>query len=418
MYALVDCNCMYASCELVFRPDLRGKPVIVLTNNDGCVAALTAEAKALGIKSFTPYFEIKELCEYHGVTVFSSNYALYGDISSRIMDILQAEAPDSYVYSIDEVFLDYHNCPSIDLRETGQNLRRMIWAQTRMPVCVGIGATKTLSKLANHIAKKHPKANGVCFLEDGHQINRWLSKIPVEGVWGIGMQTTKKLNDMGIQSAYQLAHADKKYIRRQFNVMIERTARELTGEKCFDLHETVEDKKQIIVSRMFGKRITSLNELKESLASYASMATAKLRKQSGLVKTLLINIQSSRFDKNPHSKSLTIQLPHPTCDTRIIIKEISSAVETIFRSDIQYARAMVCLLELSNSKFQQYDMLCKGDSQESLALMALVDSLNVGNKSQLFIGRQGIEKEWSMKRELMSPRYTTSWNHIPKIKMR
>ena len=415
MYALVDCNSFYASCERIFRPELRTKPCIILSNCDATIVTQTKEATALGIEKFKPYFQVKEICDRHNVYVASSNYELYGDISARVMDTLATEAPDISVYSCDESFTDFTNCPTIDLREKGRHIKDRLWREVRMPVCVGFGKTKTLAKLANHIAKKHEKANGVCCLDDPEQIARWLKKFPVKQVWGIGAKLAERLNILNIYTAYELANADKKYLRKQLSVNVERTARELCGEICLDFHETVADKKQIVVSRMFGVKITSKQVLQEAIANYACMAAVKLRKQKGKVRTLLVTAQSSYYSDNFRSSKKVIKLQLPTSSTDIILKAIAGAMDELYREGVVYARAMVALIELTDSRHEQFDLLEPTERPEKEALLRLMDHLNKDNKNQIQFGRQGIQKQWSMRRDFKSPSYTTKWTDIPKV---
>jgi DNA polymerase V len=415
MIALIDVNSCYAACEQIFRPDLRGRPVVVLSNNDGTIVTLTKEAKQLGIQKFSPFFQVKDFCEMHNVAVFSSNYELYGDISNRVMMTIADEVPDISQYSIDEAFADLSNLKGVDLRQKGMQIKNRLWREVRMPVCVGIAQTKTLAKLGNRIAKDHPESNGVCCLDKPNQINQWLKRTPVGDVWGIGRQLSRRLIHDGIHNAFDLANANKKTIRRMYSVAVERTARELAGEQCFEFHESIANKKQIVVSRSFGKKVESLQELHESFADYACKAMVKLRSQNGTVKTLIISAHASRFSGESTSLHHAIKLESHTNSTIKVLNAINSVLPAIYRSGVRYAKAMVCLIELSEKRNQQLDMLCDQDSKRSERLMALVDGLNANGAGRVSIGRQGIGKEWSMKRKLLSHRYTTSWKEIPVI---
>jgi DNA polymerase V len=415
MYALIDCNRMYASCERIYRPDLRDKPIVILSNNDGTVVTLTKEAQALGVPKFSPYFQIKELCEQKNIHVFSSNYELYGDVSASIMSIISSEVPDISVYSIDEAFGDFRNCPTIELRDKAKHIKDRLWRETRMPVCVGMGKSKTLAKLANHIAKKMPKSNGVCCLDNDAQISKWLKKFSVNEVWGIGKQISKKLNNMNIFTAYDLANANLKHIRSQLSVNVERTARELMGEACLTFHDTVPNKKQIVVSRSFSKKVTDKNELLEATANYAAKAAEKLRKQNGMVQAMVVCAHSSIHQPNYVYHQKLIAFPAPTSDTNLIISSCTNAVNELFRPGVKYSKAIVMFVDIVQKDSFQLDMLSPGDSKKSIELMKLIDKLNINNQNNISIGRQGIKKEWSMKRQLMSPCYTTKWDDLPKI---
>ena len=414
MIALIDCNECYSSVERIFRPDLRGVPVVILSNNDGAIVSLSKEAKDLGIKKFSPYFQVRDFCIKNKVTVLSSNYELIGDISNRVMTVLADEVPDLALYSVDEAFGDLSRLKGVDLREKGREIKDRLWREVRMPVCVGIGPTKVLAKLANRLAKKPPKAKGVCCLDREEQIHRWLKCTPIEDIWGIGKQTSKRLIQDGILCAYDLANSDKKAIRRGYSVVVERIARELSGESCLEFHESIANKKQIVVSRSFGKKVETMQELHESVANYACRAMEKLRAQNGTVRSIIISAQASRFDARPVSYQKVIQLPSQTASSEKVLASITKNISCLYVEGVRYSKAMVCLIELGSQKGQQLDILTECDSVKDEKLMKLMDTLN--NKgASVFIGRQGIEKEWSMKREMLSPRYTTNWNDIPKI---
>lgn len=296
MFALIDCNSFYASCEQVFRPDLRGKPVVVLSNNDGFVVARSKEAKALGIPDLEPYFKVEHLLKKHGVTVFSSNYPLYGDLSSRVMQTLKQFSPEIEVYSIDEMFLRPANIFE-NLKDYGHLMRNAVWKQVRIPVGVGMAPTKTLAKLANRAAKKINALNYVCVLEREDQREWLLRKVPVKDIWGIGSRISARLNLMGIYTGWDLANADTKNLRRHFSVCLERTVEELNCISCLDLEELPPTKKQIYCTRSFGEKATELEPILQATSLYATRAAEKLRKQNHFVKTLHVILQTSPFDK-------------------------------------------------------------------------------------------------------------------------
>jgi DNA polymerase V len=418
MFALVDCNSFYASCEQVFRPDLRGKPVVVLSNNDGCVVARSKEAKALGIPDLEPYFKIKHLLQRHGVAVFSSNYPLYGDLSSRVMQTLKHFSPDIEVYSIDEMFLR----PAMsaqDLKLFGQCMRNSVWQQVRIPVGVGIAATKTLAKLANRAAKKIEALNYVCVLERDDQREWLLRKVAVKDIWGVGLRLSARLNLMGIMSGWDLANANTKNLRRHFSVCLERTVEELNGNCCFQLDELPPPKKQIYCTRSFGEKVLSLEPVLQATSLYAARAAEKLRKQRCYVNTLHVFLQTSPFDKNGYSKSATIQLPYPTDDTRLIARYASYAVEKLFKPGYAYSKAGVGLIDIADKHFYQNDLFHTGQSVKDDSLMALLDAVNNKfGKGTLHTAAEGMKKKWAMQQQYRSASFTTRWSSLPIIHCR
>ncbi|UZE97540.1 Y-family DNA polymerase [Alkalimarinus alittae] len=415
MLALVDCNACYASCEQIFRPDLRGKPIVVLSNNDGCIVTRNAQAKALGVPGLVPYFKIKPLLEHHQVHIFSSNYELYGDISARLMGLLATLGDRIEIYSIDEAFLELNGFS--DVISHGQLIKKLAWQHQRMPVCVGIAETKTLAKLANHIAKKSNKLNGVCRVSNLHKWENVFKKIAVDKVWGVGSRLAKRLNLFKIYSVHDLKRQPPKRIRKEFGVTLERTVLELNEVPCFDLETQPQPKKEVFCSRSFSKKITSKQAIKESVAHYANRAAEKLRQQNGLTKRIYVTIQTSRYSDHPYSNSVTLPLPYPTNDSRIIISTATEASDSLFREGYGYARAGVGLLELTNSKYYQNDFF-QSDSERSVKLMTMIDQMNkrYGHGS-VFFARQGIKRGWSMARSFKSPAYTTRISDLPVVKI-
>lgn len=298
MFALVDANSFYCSAEQVFRPDWRGKPMIVLSNNDGCIVAANRQAKEAGIEKFKPYFQVKALCEQKGVIALSSNYELYADLSAKMMQVIGRFAPEQHIYSIDESFLSFeHSFPAIpSLKEHGMKLRRAVWRECRLPVCVGFGQTLTLAKVANHAAKKIEGYNGVCVLDSERECKAVLGQLHVSEVWGIGRKLTHRLEMMGINTALKLANYPPALIRKEFNVEVERTVRELNGQKCKGWDTARADKKQIFSTRSAGQRITDLESLQQALCKHANIASFKARKQKSLCRVMLCFANSSPFD--------------------------------------------------------------------------------------------------------------------------
>lgn len=299
MYTLIDCNSFYASCEKLFRPDLKNKPVIVLSNNDGCVVARSPEAKALGIKMAVPYYQVKDFCAQNNVEVFSSNYALYADMSQRVMSTLESLCPTVEVYSIDEAFLYLADYPVAmqDLAVYAKQIKQIVEMYTGIPVGVGIGETKTLAKLANYAAKKYPATKGTCVLTNPRWIRRLMQITDVGEVWGVGRRYKDRLNAMGVESVYQLAICEPEKIRQHFGVVLERTCLELNGQPCLDI-ETIEPKKQIVSSRSFSTRITSQNDLVEAVCAHAARAANKLRRQNSVCSVMTVFAKNSAFNKN------------------------------------------------------------------------------------------------------------------------
>lgn len=420
VFALVDCNNFYASCEKLFRPDLKDTPVVVLSNNDGCVVARSREAKLLGIKMGVPVFQIKAEMQRHGILAFSSNYALYADLSSRVMRTLEEMAPRVEVYSIDEAFLDLTGIESaLSLVEFGQQVRERIGHWIGITVCVGIAPTKTLAKLANHAAKKYPATQGVVDLTNPDRQRRLLALVPVDDVWGVGRRLSKRLNALGITTALDLANASPRAIRDQFSVVLERTVRELNGESCIELEEIPPTKKQIVCSRSFGVKVTQFELLREAVCEYATRATEKLRKEQQQAKVLTVFIRTSPFKDNEpqYSNSASGELRIPSCDTRDFIELANHLLKRIWKDGFRYAKAGVMLSDFYDPGMFQPglfdDISTRSNSQQ---LMSVLDTINQSGAGKVFFAGQGTKKDWSMKREHLSPAYTTRWDQLPRVK--
>jgi len=420
VFALVDCNNFYASCEKLFRPDLKDTPVVVLSNNDGCVVARSREAKSLGIKMGVPAFQIKAEMQRHGILAFSSNYALYADLSSRVMRTLEEMAPRVEVYSIDEAFLDLTGIESVlSLVEFGQQVRERIGHWIGITVCVGIAPTKTLAKLANHAAKKYPATQGVVDLTNPDRQRRLLALVPVDDVWGVGRRLSTRLNALGITTALDLANASPRAIRDQFSVVLERTVRELNGESCIELEEIPPTKKQIVCSRSFGVKVTQFELLREAVCEYATRATEKLRKEQQQAKVLTVFIRTSPFKDNEpqYSNSASGELLIPSCDTRDFIELANHLLKRIWKDGFRYAKAGVMLSDFYDPGMFQPglfdDVSTRSNSQQ---LMSVLDTINQSGAGKVFFAGQGTKKDWSMKREHLSPAYTTRWDQLPRVK--
>lgn len=419
MFALVDCNSFYASCERVFRPDLQKKPVVVLSNNDGCVVALSKEAKSIGIKMCDPWFKIKDDYKELGGIAFSSNYELYADISSRIMDILERLAPRIEIYSIDEAFLDLSgisNC--VDLDAFGNECLLTIKKWTGMPVRVGIGPTKTLAKVASYGAKKYPKTKGVVDLSSKERQKKLMQLMPVGEVWGVGRKLNQHLNKMGIKTAYELSELDLNFARKKFNIVLAKTIRELKGEICIDLEEQPSTKKQIVVSRTFNRRVTDLKLLHEAVSDYAARAAVKLRRENQTCKLLSVFIRTNPFRKQDtqHREIFSLPFITPTNDSRDLIRAAREGMSKIFKKDFQYNKAGIMLSDFYDEGVCQLDLFYSESRKiKDKNLMSLIDKVNKTHLGPVTFLAQGIKKEWSMKREMQSPRYTTNWSDLLKV---
>ena len=417
MFALVDANSFYCSAEQVFRPEWRGKPIIVLSNNDGCIVAANKQALALGIKKFQPFFKVRYLCEKVGIIVCSSNYELYADLSHKMMQVIGRFAPEQHIYSIDESFLDFSNCSDsiTDLTIQAQKIRRTVWKETRLPVCVGLGETLTLAKVANHVAKKWAGFNGVCLLNNEAFKQDVFAQLSPLDVWGIGKKTNQKLAQNGIKTVSQLSKANLKLLPKSlFNVELQRTINELNGQPCKIWDGVRADKLQIFSTRSVGQRITDIQSLNQALAKHIAIACVKAREQYSLCSTLLAFAASSPFDKSPASYKVIIHLSQATNDTSQLLHAISENIHLLFEPGVRYYKIGVGLLNLSSQKHQQFDLFTP--YKHNASLMKILDGINhrYGTNS-LFFAAQGTEEKWSMRRELLTPQYTTHWKHIPKI---
>ncbi|WP_100637258.1 translesion error-prone DNA polymerase V subunit UmuC [Marinomonas sp. ef1] len=419
VFALVDCNNFYASCEKLFRPDLKRTPVAVLSNNDGCIVARSKEVKALGIKMGVPMFQVQDEIRKHGIVCFSSNYALYADMSNRVMTILEEEAPRLEVYSIDEAFMDLTGVDHVtDLLAFGKRVKAKVDQWTGITVGVGIAPTKTLAKLANHAAKKYPATGSVVDLMDPDRQKRLLAIVDVSDVWGVGRRTTAKLKARGINTALDLVNADPKSIRSEFSVVLERTIRELNGVSCLDLELLRPTKQQIICSRSFGHKVTDKRELREAIAKYTTRAAEKLRGEKRLCRVVSVFVRTSPFIPNEpqYSKTLSAELPNPTDDTRDLLEVADVLFRRIYRAGYRYAKGGVMLADFyEHGAFQQDLFRADNTKINSKALMNVVDKINHSGLGNVFFASQGVSPQWSMKREHLSPGYTTRWDELPKV---
>jgi len=418
MFALVDVNSFYTSCETVFRPDLRGKPVVVVSNNDGCIISRSAEAKRLGIKMGEPYFKIKKELQRQQVQVFSSNYALYADLSHRVMTILAELAPATEIYSIDEAFMDLTGVSGcMALEEFGRDVRQQVLKATGLTVGVGIAPSKTLAKLANYAAKKWSKTGGVVDLSDPARQRRLLPLVPVEEVWGIGRRVGKRLQLMGIKNALELADSSIPTIRKHFSVVMERTVRELRGESCLAIEELAPTKQQIVCSRSFGHRVTDYDDMHQAICAWAERAAEKLRREKQYCRFISVFVRTSPHDGSGYNNQASGRLLLPSNDTRDIIRVATEALGRIWREGERYLKAGVMLSDFYSEGVAQLDLFAETQPKaNSAALMNAIDALNQSGKGKIWFAGQGIEKSWSMKREMLSPAWTTRYSDLPVAK--
>lgn len=419
--ALIDVNNFYVSCERVFNPKLNNKPVVVLSNNDGCAVARSNEVKALGVGMGAPWFKFKDLAKQHGIIAYSSNYALYADMSNRVMSILRQFSPDQEIYSIDESFLDLTSFHSRDLIAYAQEMRQRILQWTGLPVCVGIGATKTLAKLANHCAKKRQEFNGVCNFNalPPNTLAQMLSKIDVGEVWGVGRRLAPRLKALGIENVLQLQQADPEQLRQQFSVVMEKTIRELNGTVCIELEEIAPPKQQILSSRSFGHPVRDYQSLAESITLYMSRAAEKLRKQQSYAGSVYVYIRTSPFkEKDPfYSNGLTVPLSTPTNDTMQLVNVALWILKRLYKPNYNYAKAGVMLSELVPAQGVQTDLFSQLQvSPKSSQLMLAMDAINKKmGKESIKLASEGFKRPWKMKQENKSPNFTTCWDELVRV---
>jgi DNA polymerase V len=424
LFALVDVNNFYVSCERVFAPKLEDVPMVVLSNNDGCAVARSAEVKALGVKMGTPWFQMKDLAKQHGIQAYSSNYTLYGDMSGRVVEVLRKFTPNLEVYSIDESFLQIETVLKqyADPTSLGQIIKQDVKDTTGLPVCVGIGASKTLAKLANHLAKKNPQFAGVCDISSMSKEARyqWMAETAVGEVWGIGGKTAKKLKELKINSIFDLVQISPQAMRQQFGVVIERICYELRGVSCLQLEEVAPAKQQIISSRSFGKPVTSMEGLAESVATHAARGAEKLRSQKSVTGALTIFVQTNPHKpfEPQHHQSITVVLSDPSDNTLTLTSAALKGLKQIYKAGFKYKKAGVILNLLADKPTMQQslfdDMEVKG---KSAGLMKAMDSINsrFGNAA-IKTAASGTKQDWQMRSGNRSPNYTTQWDELPVVR--
>ena len=414
--ALIDCNSFYVSCERLFNPKIRKKPVVVLSNNDGCIISRSNEAKALGIKMGEPYFKEKEIIVKNNVQVFSSNYSLYGDISRRVMRTLKRFNSDIEVYSIDEAFLDLSNFSDNEIENVGHEIRSIVLKWTGIPTSIGIAKTKTLSKVANHIAKK--KKSGVVSLIGIENIDPILEKVDINDVWGVGRQLTKFYHQNGIYNAKQLKNKSNTWIKKSSNVLSSRTAMELRGIPCIDLETKSSKRKSCVVSRSFGKRVEDFQELREAIAGYSLNASEKIRSESLVAKAITVFVRTSPFQRNfgYYSNSKTVDFPIATNNSIETVKVAMVILDSIFKNGYRYQKAGVMLTGLSNADGKK-NLFSSEKDEKINSLMRSIDNTNYKyGRSTLSLASAGVQKGWNMRRQYSSKIDTADFYCLPTIR--
>jgi len=414
MIALVDINNFYVSCERLFNPKLINKPIVVLSNNDGCIISRSEEAKSIGIKMGVPLFKAQSLINHYKVKVLSSNYPLYADISSRVMRLVSEFTSHQEVYSIDECFINLagHN----DHQDIAATIKEKLWVNLRMPVCVGIGSTKVLAKFGNHCAKKQSDWNGICLtnLLSDEFINTVMNEFSVNKVWGVGEKMTQKLNLMNIYSVLDLKKSNAIHIKDELNINVARIIYELNGIICFPLEQGLTNRKQIVTSRSFGRAVSNYQGLVEAVTTFVAKATLKLRNQGSLCSKVSIFIRSSPFRKETHfyQNIITIPFTGPTSNTELILKESLKGLNIIYKHNILYVKCGIILSDLIDEKNSQRNLFFE-DTKKDNNLIFIIDKINNRfNSDTLRLATQPLSPKWGMRQMKKSPSYTTSWNEL------
>lgn len=419
--ALIDVNNFYVSAERVFNPRLENVPVVVLSNNDGCVVARSAEARALGVPMGEPWFKLKALARKHGIVALSSNYALYADMSNRVMSILGDFSPLQEIYSIDECFLDLTGMPG-DLAHFGQIIRQRIRQWVGVPVSVGIAATKTLAKLANQVAKKRAEYHGVCNFESmaPAELDTLFAGIEAGEIWGVGRKLAPRLQAGGIRTVLQLRDFDVTRLRARFGVGVERTVRELRGESCLDMTDIASPRQQIVSSRSFGRYVTELTELEEAVSTYMTRAAEKLRRQASVAATVHVSLRTNpnREDVPQYCPGKTLALFQATSNTSELVAAALTLLHSIYRPGYDYQKASVALSEITSAAIRQGDLFAEaGVSAKASELMSVLDKINLKmGTGTIRLASNGIDQAWLAKTENRSPAYTTSWLELPVVR--
>ena len=419
MFALADCNNFYASCERVFKPWLRTTPIVVLSNNDGCVIARSNETKALGIKMGVPAYQIKEVIDKYAIEVFSSNYTLYGDMSNRVMSMLGSYVEEIEVYSIDEAFLHMDCLGQVDLKAYGEQIVKSVTKGTGIPISMGIAPTKTLAKVANKFAKKYPNYKGVCLIDTDEKRIKALQLTEIGDVWGIGRQHAKMLAQFGVKNAYDFAQLPKAWVRQKMTVVGERMWKELNGESCIEMELAPAPKKQICTSRSFGHMVTDFPELEEAVSTYVCMCAEKLRAQKSCAASLMVFIHTNNFrsDLPQYFKNYVIKLPVPTSSSLELVKYALMALRLIYVKGYQFKKAGVIITEIVGEGAVQMDLFDNVDREKHAKIMKVMDALNSGfDHRKLSLAVQGSGRKWKLRREKLSPCYNTNLQDVIEVR--
>lgn len=417
MFALIDCNNFYASCERVFRPDLVGKPIVVLSNNDGCVIARSNEAKALNIPMGAPAFKFKEVFANNNVNVFSSNYALYGDMSNRVMNLLREFTPDIEIYSIDEAFLKFIGFQFYDLQQYGEHIKHTIYKGTGIPISVGFAPTKALSKVANRIAKKYPnQTKGVYIIDSDEKRIKALKWLKIEDVWGIGRRLSKRLNKYGVTNAYEFTLLPDEFVKKELSIVGLRLKKELSGLPTLDLEHT-QKKKAIATTRSFDKMLTDIASINERVSTFAATCAEKLRQQKSCCNILMVFVLTNehRKDLTQYSKNIVIKTDYPTNSSIDLIKYASIGLKAIYKQGYQYKKAGVVVMGITPQQEKQLNFFVKENPKHE-KIMSVMDKINLSiGKKKIKLAVQDLGRTWKMKQEKLSPRYTTKLDEVIEI---
>lgn len=420
IFALVDCNSFYAACEKVFNPQLADKPVGILSNNDGIIVALSPELKRLGVTRGTPGFKIdKQLIRKHDIRIFSSNYALYGDMSNRVMRTLTQFTPDIELYSIDEAFLSLFGFEYLNLTDYGRKIKETMWQWTGLPVSIGIGPTKTLAKVANRFAKKHSFIENVFDITDHPDKDKILRWVEVEHIWGVGRQYARMLRRNGIENAYQLSQAPDKWVQKKMTIVGLRMVKELRGISCIDLEMDIDPKKEIVSSRSFGTPVTELRDMQEATAAYCTRAVEKLREEKQVASQITVFLTTNRFKNEPqYANYATARLSLPSAYTPDFLKAAHKVLKNIFRPGYKYKKTGVMISDIMHQSKVPLDFFQPTylDDKRKIIMDCMDDINEKMGSGRLTYAASGIKCPWQMKREKLTPSYTTSWSHIPVVK--
>lgn len=420
-YSLVDCNNFYASCERVFDPELRNRPVVILSNNDGCVIARSAETKDLDVPMGIPEFKVRPLIEKHNIAVKSSNYALYGDMSSRVMETLRTITPNIEVYSIDEAFVEIYAKSFGQFEDVGREIKQKVYRWTGLPVSVGIAPTKTLAKVANEIAKSNSSGGGVLVIRKKKQLKRVLEQTSVSDIWGVGRKYTEKLSRYGINNAWELCRQPDSWVRSEMKVTGLRTVWELRGKPCMEIENVREQRKGILSSRSFGNPVRELDDIKEAVSTFASRAAEKLRAQHSLASNISVVLVISKYRNpgRPYKFGADVHIPNPTANTAMLTQIASNISERLFLPGKVYKKAWVMLTGIiPESEFQADLFSRQAYTEKDHQLMESMDRINAKyGKRSLSVASTGINQEWQMKQQYLSKRYTTRWDELMEVRI-